>query len=79
IAGVPLSTGTEQIGLSWDGHRISVLLGRDSIVALTSRTFDRRSTWKTPEFGSAGASKVECVAFKRDNLVDDWLRRLSGM
>jgi len=79
IAGIPLGSGTQQVGLSWDGHRISVLLGQDSIATLTSSTFDQRSTWKTPVFGSMGTSKVEWVAFKRGNLVYDWLRRLSQM
>jgi hypothetical protein len=79
VAGIPLTTGIKQIGLSWNGHRISVLMGRDSVVSLTSSSFDRRSAWKTPTFGDAGIAKVEWVAFKRGTLIDDWLGRLSNM
>jgi hypothetical protein len=79
IAGIPLTTGTEQVGLSWDGHRISVLLGRDSVLSLTSSSVDRRETWSHPQFGTIGTATVEWVAFKRGLLVDDWLRRLSDM
>lgn len=79
VAGIPLTTGVEQIGLSWDGHRIAILLGDDSVATLTSSTFDQRSTWSDPEFASAGVSKLDWIAFKRGTLVDDWLRRLSRM
>lgn len=77
--GIPLDTGIQQIGLSWDGHRIAILRGEDSVFTLTSNSFDRRAAWNGPIMASSGISRLDWIAFKRGKLVEDWLRRLSRM
>jgi hypothetical protein len=79
IVGIPLDTGAQQVGLSWDGHRIVILHGSDSVYAKTNSNFDRRVDWPAPRFGSEGVPQVDWVAFKRGILVKDWLLRLSRM
>ena len=79
IVGIPLDTGSQQVGLSWDGHRIVILQGSDSVYAKTNSNFDRRATWTPPQFGLEGISRVDWVAFKRGILLEDWLQKLSRM
>ncbi|MBK9579083.1 MAG: hypothetical protein IPO40_18605 [Fibrobacteres bacterium] len=79
VVGIPLDTGAQQLGLSWDGHRMIIRLGSDTVVTRTYSNFDRRTGWPAPLFGSEGVSRVDWVAFKRGKLMEEWLVRLSQM
>lgn len=78
-AGIPLDTGVQQVGVSWDGRRLAVLRGIDSILTLNTSTFRDRSRWNAPEFASEGVRRLEWIAFRRGELVFDWLGRLQRM
>lgn len=79
IAGIPMTTDEEQVGLSWDGHSIQVFLGSDLVAALTSDLPRDRSAWLSPVFGEAGVAQIDWLAFNRGTFVNDWLVRLSRM
>ena len=77
VSGFLLDTGWKQLGLSWDGRRLAVVRGADSVLSLTSGSLSDRTGWEPPRFGSAGASGVRWIAFQRGGRISDWLRRLS--
>ncbi|HOX52464.1 MAG TPA: hypothetical protein PKY05_13315, partial [Fibrobacteria bacterium] len=79
VTGFALSTDLEQVGLSWDGHRLAVLRGTDSVITLTTEALADRTGWRDPLFGTAGIAQVQWIAFHRGNTFQDWLRRLAKL
>lgn len=77
VSGFALSPGWEQVGLSWDGHRLAVVRGTDSVLTLTTTSPTDRSSWGEPRFGSIGTSRIQWIAFQRGGEIDHWLRRLA--
>lgn len=76
VAGFRLSTTWEQVGVSWDGHRLAVVLGADSVMAITSTAPADRSGWGAPGFGIAGTAHIQWIVIQRGGGIGDWLRKL---
>ncbi len=77
--GVPLDTGSQQLGMSWDARTLRVYLGADLLLEYAYATADVRSDWSAPVFGAQGIERIDWIAFQRGLLTKDWLIKLSAL
>lgn len=76
VAGIPLTTKIEQVGLSWDGRQVMTYLGQDSLIGISTRSLGSRSTWKDIGFATEGIRTLEWAAYRRGLFSSDWVRAL---
>lgn len=77
--GVPLDTGIQQLGMSWDARTLRVYLGADLLLEYAYATAEVRSDWTAPVFGAQGLERIDWISFQRGALTKEWLIRLAAL
>jgi hypothetical protein len=72
IAGIPLGTGTHQVGLLWTGTHIEVYLDKSILLSSASATLANRATWNPPVVGESGIAKVDWTVSHKGLPPSDW-------
>ena len=76
IAGIPLGTGSHQVGLLWTGARIEVYLDKEILLSSTSAALANRANWNDPAIGESGISKVDWIVYRKGLPASDWFAHL---